>query len=386
MKKLAKIFISAVAVILVLVITAVTVAFSGFNRDEYIPFNSAQNEKQNEITEATPLLKEDGTLTQLGYCVNNLYEYDRSAVKTNPLRIKEWDFYQFCNERYFVQVCIGDISMAGYASLLLCDMQTGERYEIPYIKLFTFGDMELETNAMQPHTLSYKNKKFDLNVDVVKNHRYITLAGTKGGVSYTADLDIRMMDGLETITTATPFTSVSGKYFYLNNKFTSMPVSGTVTIGDLKVEFDPSDTFCCLDWGRGVWPYAGDWYWGNGTSVLEDGTMFGFEITWGFGDASEVTGNMMFIDGKAQKLGEISVKLEKEGDWMSDWIFTSSDGRFEMTMTPYYDNYTKTRVIFVGNICHQVFGYFNGYVILDDASRLEIKDMFAFCEYSDNRW
>lgn len=374
-----------VSLVFVLLAAVVTIAFSGFQRDKYIGY-SGKTDEQVRITEVTPLLQKDGTLTKSGYCENNLYEYSRSDIKTNPLRIKEWDFYQFCNERYFVQVVIADISMAGYASIVLCDMKTGDRYEVPFVKLFTFGNMGMETNAIKPHNLSYKNKKFDLSVNVDKNHRYITLDSTHKGVSYKADLDIFMMDGLETITTATPFTSVSDKYFYLNNKFTSMPVSGTITIGDLVIEFDPSDTFCCLDWGRGVWPYAGDWYWGNGTTLLPNGKMFGFEITWGFGDASKTTGNMMFIDGKAEKLGEISVSLEKEGDYMSDWIFTSEDGRFEMVMTPYFDNYTKTRVLFVGNICHQVFGHFNGYVILDDGSRLEIKDMFAFCEYSDNRW
>ena len=71
---------------------------------------------------------------------------------------------------------------------------------------------------------------------------------------------------------------------------------------------------------------------------------------------------------------------------MKPWKFTSSDGRFEMTMTPFYDNYTKSRVLFIGNTCHQVFGTWNGTVTPDDGTVLEIKDMVAFCENSDNMW
>lgn len=44
------------------------------------------------ITEKTPLLDKNGALTKPGYCFNNMYEYDRSAIKANPTRIKEWDF------------------------------------------------------------------------------------------------------------------------------------------------------------------------------------------------------------------------------------------------------------------------------------------------------
>lgn len=47
---------------------------------------------------------------------------------------------------------------------------------------------------------------------------------------------------------------------------------------------------------------------------------------------------------------------------------------------------TKARVLFVGNICHQVFGKWNGTVTLDDGTVPEIHDMIAFCEDSDNMW
>ena len=64
------------------------------------------------ITEKTPLLDENGALTKPGYCFNNMYEYDRSAIKANPTRIKEWDFYQISNGRYCIQFTIADISLS----------------------------------------------------------------------------------------------------------------------------------------------------------------------------------------------------------------------------------------------------------------------------------
>mgnify|MGYP003297037089 CR=1 FL=1 len=41
------------------------------------------------------------------------------------------------------------------------------------------------------------------------------------------------------------------------------------------------------------------------------------------------------------------------------------------------------------SICEKaekLFGMLNGTAVLDDGTVLEIKDMFAFCEYVENRW
>ena len=35
---------------------------------------------------------------------------------------------------------------------------------------------------------------------------------------------------------------------------------------------------------------------------------------------------------------------------------------------------------------HQVHGWWNGDVTLDDGTKLEIKNLFAFCEYVENKW
>ena len=74
---------------------------------------------QIKITEPTPLLKEDGSLTQPGYCFTELYQYDRSAIKANKTRIKEWDFSQISNSRYVMQVTMADISLGGAANVTL---------------------------------------------------------------------------------------------------------------------------------------------------------------------------------------------------------------------------------------------------------------------------
>lgn len=340
---------------------------------------------QIKITEPTPLLKEDGSLTQPGYCFTELYQYDRSAIKANKTRIKEWDFYQISNSRYVMQVTMADISLGGAANVTLFDMQTGKSYSAVSLRLLSFGKFGLSETAMSPQTFSRHKFGFNLDVNVTETQRTIKFKGRTGGKPFTVDISMDMFPNHEYLAMALPFGDRDSKKFYYNQKINCMPVTGTVKIGDMTVEFDPSDSFCVLDWGRGVWPYHTNWYWGNGSTKLENGDIFGFEIGWGFGDMSAATENTLFLNGKAHKIGEVYLEKD-ENDWMKPWKFTSSDGRFEMTMTPFYDNYTKSRVLFIGNICHQVFGKWNGTVTLDDGTVLEIKDMVAFCENSDNMW
>ena len=65
----------------------------------------------------------------------------------------------------------------------------------------------------------------------------------------------------------------------------------------------------------------------------------------------------------------------------------SEDGRFNLTMTPFYDYHTDLNVLDLARMhAHQVHGKWNGNVILDDGTKLEIKDMYAFCEYVENKW
>lgn len=353
------------------------------------PAFAAETKEQVRITEKTPLLDDNGKLVKAGYCFTNMYEYDRSKIKANGTRIKEWDFYQISNGRYCMQITIADISLAGNASVALFDMETGKRWDAANIRLFTFGKYGVSPDAMTPNVYTKNARNFKLSVEVTETQRIIHFEGKVKGEPYTADLTMDMFPNHESLIMALPFDRGNDKQFYFNQKVNCMPVTGTVKVGeDVKVEFSPEDSFCVLDWGRGVWPYHENWYWGNGSTKLEDGSIFGFEIGWGFGDMSAATENTLFYNGKAHKIGEIYLNEDKfeTKNWMDPWVFTSSDGRFEMTMTPFYDNITKARVLFVGNICHQVFGKWNGTVTLDDGTVLEIHDMIAFCEDSDNMW
>ncbi len=333
-----------------------------------------------ELTRQMPLLNGKGQLFYPGYAKSNLYDYRRADITAHWSRIKEWDFYQITNHRYTVQIVVADISIGGAGTFACLDMATGQRCEAMNLSLLTRGKLGLCENAMEPHTLINRGKNFELCITVEEGRRHLSV---RKGKNIHAEIDLQLLPDCEYLVMAVPFQRP--EQFYLNQMMNCMAASGHVRAGDMEFDFFPENAFCVLDWGRGVWPHRCSWYWGNGSTRLPDGKIFGFEIGWGFGDMSAATENMLFYDGKGHKINHVFLEKD-EKDWMQPWKFTSDDGRFEMTMLPFYDNFTSSRVGEVGNVCHQVFGKWNGTAVLDNGQVIPVRDMVAFCEFSDNRW
>lgn len=341
-------------------------------------------QKQNEITKITPLLNEDGLLTEAGWCRRNLYLYDREKITAPRWRIKEWDFYQVGNDHYMVQICFANISIGAAATATLLDLKTGKTYSAMALTPFTKKRCILPPNGDLPHNFHYKKGLVSLDIDVTEKTRTLKFENKSKKKPFLMNFTMDMLENHESITIATPF-ALKGRFFY-TNKINCMPAEGKAVIGKETFEFSKENTFGVLDWGRGVWPHKNTWYWGNGSTRI-DGKLFGFEITWGFGDESNATETALFYDGKCHKLGKVDVETCPKNKWLEPWVFKEENGRFNLTMTPFYDNATGMKIGgLIGAVCHQVHGYWNGTVILDDGTELIIKDMYAFCERMENLW
>ena len=89
---------------------------------------------------------------------------------------------------------------------------------------------------------------------------------------------------------------------------------------------------------------------------------------------------MLFYDGVAHKLDDVTFNLPANGSYTDPWTFTSSDGRFEMDFVPVIDRAAKISLKLIETDQHQVFGRMSGKAVLDDGTVLEIKDVMCFAE------
>lgn len=341
---------------------------------------------QMEYTRPTPLLAPDGTLEAMGWARENVFQYDRTLVR-HPMRRKEWDFYQISNGRWMVQLSFANISLGGYASAVLVDLRGGKTL-CSKMAMFLGGADKYVLPARGDAPCTVRMELNGAVFESVTEPLQRTLRFSMGEVHCEFVMDI--LPRHENITTVLPFPAYPDRYF-MTTKQNCMPTRGSFRVGERCWEFSQEDTFTVLDWGRVCTPYRLVWYWGNGSGYVQgpDGKrhLFGFEITWGIGDESSATETCLFYDGVAHKLGPVDVEhFPKPDGYLRPWVFASQDGRFRMTMEPFYDHHTDLNLLALRMNSHQVHGLWHGTVTLDDGTELEIKDFYAFCEYVENRW
>lgn len=331
-----------------------------------------------------PLLDANGNLCEAGYSFKMVKEYDRKAIKAGKLRIKEWDYYYIGNDKYGIALTIDDNSYMNLMSVSVLDFEKREFVTKSYMKFFTFGKVGFPSSSIKGD-LKYKDSKCDMNFynDGTKRHLVCYFKNLKNGLDFTCDITLKETNQ-DSMVIATPFNKK--RHFYYNQKINCLKAEGYATFGDK--HFDLNDCYGVLDWGRGVWTYKNTWYWAS-MSGEKNGVRIGFNLGYGFGDTSKASENVLFYKDKAYKLEDVDFGIPndntKDIKYMEPWHFTSKDGSIDMIFTPILDRHDDTDVIVIKSLQHQVFGKFNGYIIVE-GEKVLIEDMLGFAERVHNCW
>jgi hypothetical protein len=332
---------------------------------------------ETQWTQPGPVLDEKGR-PRPGYSTRSVLTYERKAIKAPPWRIKEWDFYQVTDGSHCLQFTIGHASYAGQVSMMFFDFQKGEKLALKEkFLVLPFGSLHMPENTETDHVLAYQKSGIDM--------RFIAEGDTRRLICRWEDFEADILltrKNPHSLVINIPFDE-SPRAFYYNHKINCMTAEGFVRYGNSEYRFNPAESFGLLDWGRGVWPFHNEWYWSNGTGYV-NGEIFGFNLGCGFGNPDAATENILFYGGKAHKLGKVSFTLGK--DYIDPWHLRDTEGRLDLTLTPVYDRTTRTKVLWVDNVCHQMFGEFTGKAVLDDGTELKIEKVISFAEHAVNNW
>lgn len=343
---------------------------------------------QHRVTRKGPLLDEKGRLVEPGYATSLIKEYNRKDIAANKLRIKEWDYYLIQSDLFALALTIADNGYMGMDSIsfMWFDEAKGSNTQSKIVPL-TMGKRKLPaTSEIGDIAVSGKGYDITFQNDGKKRRLFGHMENFAKGMPIL--FDITLTDApRDSMVIMTPYKE-NEKAFYYNQKINCLRAEGRVEYEGEEYLFAPAHSFAVLDWGRGVWTYKNTWYWGSASGLI-GGVPFGFNIGYGFGDTSAATENMLFYDGIAHKLDQVTFHIpEKDGkcDFLLPWKFTSNDGRFEMDFEPIID---RAALIDLKVLCsdqHQVFGYFTGKAVLDDGTVLEVKKLLGFAEKVYNKW
>lgn len=339
----------------------------------------------NLITKKVPLLDENGNVATPGYATEMVFDYDRSAIKTSSLRIKEWDYYLVYNQHFAVALTVADNGYMGLISASVIDFDAKVERTVSPMTFMPKGKTNLPATSKSGDT-NIKNKRVDFCFENHDGERKLRASMKKfdGKDDFYAEF-VLTDEPKESMVIATPFDKP--KHFYLNQKIVGFRARGFAKVGERQINFD-EDTFALLDWGRGVWTYKNTWYWSSACGVL-DGEVFGFNLGYGFGNTTAATENMVFYKGKAHKLDKVMFEIPSAGrklDFMSKWKFSSNDDRLNLDFEPIIDRHSNANALVIKSNQHQVFGRFSGTITLDNGEQIVLKDFLGFAEKVDNKW
>lgn len=336
------------------------------------------DKEQEHLTDEVKILNPAGTLAVGGYSTGkNTLIFNRQAIKTK-LRVKEWDFYQIQNERYCLQLTIGHVSYVGSVSLMLFALDGSKKIVAEQLIPLPFNRLHMPPSAEQGD-VSYTSKDFEVTFRHQNGARQLIANSTSS--KYNFDIDIFLSEPQNSLVIATPFYETNE--FYFNHKIGGMNSKGRVRFDDIEIDFSDESSFGLLDWGRGVWPFKHEWFWGA-ACTRKEGHNITINIGWGFGDTSAASENIFFIDGTPHKLGQ--VYLDHFDPDLKEWHFSESRGLLNLNFKPQYNRITENKVIWIDNHCDQVFGVFTGTLIDTTGIVHTVNDMYGFFEHARNQW
>ena len=336
----------------------------------------------HEITEVSPLLNKQGNLAEPGWSRKMVQQYRRKDIKASPLRIKEWDYYIVMGDGFGVAFTLNDMSYMGMISASFLNFETLTEHTETVLTLLPMGKFKMPENSSSGDVV-YSDDRVSMKFTLGDGWRRIECDFKKFDGEKDLACDIRMeQPDMDTRVIATPWDQKH--CFYYNQKINCMKASGWVRYDGKEYSFNPEQDYGTLDWGRGVWTRDNTWYWGSGNTTI-DGKPFGFNIGYGFGNTTAASENVIFYDGKAHKIDDVTFHIP-EDDYLKPWTFTSSDGRFEMDFQPVLDRNSFTDMKLIISDQHQVFGKMSGVAILDDGTRLEVKNLLCFAEKVRNKY
>lgn len=332
------------------------------------------------------LLDVYGNLIEAGYSKELVKEYDRRAITAPKWRIKEWDYYYIGNSKYGIALTIADNSYMGLGSVSFLDFTKKNYITRSNMKWFTKGKINLPSTSVSGD-VTYTSKNCNITFLNDGDKRILKASFKEFDKIKDFSCEFVLSDiPNESMVIATPFDKKH--YFYYNQKINCMRAKGEATVGGNVYKFSDSETFAVLDWGRGVWTYKNTWYWSSLNSVI-DGHKIGFNLGYGFGNTSKATENMLFYDGKAYKIDEVTFHIPKNSkgkdNYLEEWRFSSSDNTVNLKFTPILNRRDYTNALIIKSYQNQVFGRFSGTLVINNET-IKINDLVGFAEKVKNCW
>ncbi|MFI5390134.1 MAG: DUF2804 domain-containing protein [Bacteriovoracales bacterium] len=334
-----------------------------------------------EFKQPEPVLRTTGELNISGWAKNPIFIYNPQFIPDNlKSQKKEWEHYTVVGKDFALSLTLLNIGFTVAALVDFCNYEKNIYYSNFFNSLENFQNYPFNPT---PYGKTYWEKDGEFISFVFKDGiRYLDFYFKNKIVIAPIKGSLQLIQPEESVAVVRPF-SQPGLFFYENKVF-GMPSEGKITVNGESMEFNKTETSSILDWGRGVWPKTGSWYWGfaHGKS---GGLNIALNMSYGYGNDSNGSVNALLVNGKIQKLDKINWIFDPH-DLMKPWEVESNDGRVRLIFSPISFVPVDLDVLVYFAKLKKLYGTFSGEIMLDDGRVLRINNFYGFTEKLLYKW
>jgi len=237
-----------------------------------------ENLQEPELTGPVDLCDSRGNLNPaaIGWSRHPLHNCN---LQRHWPRKKRWNYWCVVSPTHLFSVTLSDVDYLGLPFIYLLDFSTKQFAEKTLLKPFGAGcDLPPQVNA----DVVYDDPA--MPISMLQNNSGVQIkVGCPDfeGRPLKVDLQVHYPQDHETLNVVIPW---SNNRFQFTSKQNTLPAEGVIQWGDDLIEFNRVDTFACLDFGRGVWPFECFWNWSNFSTRLADGRTVGVNLGAGWTD------------------------------------------------------------------------------------------------------
>ena len=331
-----------------------------------------------ELSEEVKLCLTDGRLNPdaVGWSRKPLHNCN---LRGGFLRKKRWNYWAVTTKNFLFSATLSNIDYLGLAFVYFLDFETNFFHELtiarPLGKGCKLGNFVIDD-------LFFKDVNMKLSFLIKEEGTILQVdCPNFNGQNLSANLTANRHSNHESLNVVIPWSS---KHFQFTSKENTLPVTGTVKIGD--EVFSADGGFACLDFGRGIWPYSSHWNWASSSGISGDHTI-GLNFGGGWTDDTGMNENGVCIDGRLSKISEDLVFEYDSKDFMKPWIIrTHLSDQVEVEFTPFFERVAKTDVLILKSEVHQMIGHFSGEVKDKQGKIYPVENQVGWAEEHFARW
>lgn len=305
----------------------------------------------------------------------------RCNLRGHLLRKKRWDYWAFTSPRYLFSATIADVGYLGLAFVYFLDFDTKRYLEQTVVTPFGRG---VRLAVAPGGDAGFASRRLRVTMTSEDGGTRVRVESPRfGGSRLQADLLAVRPPGHETLNVVIPW---SGDRFQFTSKQNCLPASGHVTIDGHRLEFAGTESFGCLDFGRGVWRYRCFWNWGSCSGTVAGRTL-GLNLGGGWTDGTGSTENGICLDGRITKVGEDLLWEYDRRDFMKPWAVRTPASRvIDVRFQPFFERVARTDLLLLRSEVHQLFGRYSGSVETGAGERVAVDGLIGWVEHHEARW